>query len=254
MNRSQPEEIYNLTGQSSVALSFEQPVETFESIAVGTLNLLECIRFASRPIKLYNACSSECFGNVGGHPADESTPFHPRSPYAVSKAAAYWQVANYREAYNLFACSGILFNHESPLRPARFVTQKIVSAACRISAGSPEKLVLGDLSIERDWGWAPEYVDAMWRMLQQDQPDDFVIATGRTHPLRDFVDAVFSALKLDWTSHVETSRELMRPTEILSSRANPTKAKEKLGWQAHYQLPDIARMMIDAFTNASEGS
>jgi GDPmannose 4,6-dehydratase len=175
-----PDEIYNLAGQSSVGLSFDQPVETLESISVGTLNLLEAIRFIGSPMKLYSAGSSECFGNTGGEPADEETPFRPRSPYAVAKATAFWEVANYREAYNLFACTGILFNHESTLRPERFVTQKIVKSACRIAAGSKEKLHLGNISISRDWGWAPEYVEAMWQILQQQKPDDFVIATGET--------------------------------------------------------------------------
>ena len=173
-----PDEIYNLAGQTSVGLSFEQPVETLVSIATGTLNLLEAIRFTGSNIKFYNAGSSECFGDTNGIAADENTPFRPRSPYAVAKSAAHWEVANYREAYKLFACTGVLFNHESPLRPARFVTKKIISTACRIANGSDEKLKLGNLDISRDWGWAPEYVDAMWRMLQQDKPDDYVIATG----------------------------------------------------------------------------
>ncbi len=161
LTKIDPDEVYNLAGQSSVGLSFEQPVETLESVATGTLNLLEAIRFLGKPIKLYNAGSSECFGDLGEDTADETTPFRPRSPYGVAKATAFWQVANYREAYGLFACSGILFNHESPLRPERFVTQKIVSTACRIAAGSLEKLFLGNMSIQRDWGWAPEYVEAM---------------------------------------------------------------------------------------------
>lgn len=172
LTKVQPDEIYNLAGQSSVGLSFDQPVETLESISVGTLNLLEAIRFLDRPIKLYNAGSSECFGNTDGQPANEETPFRPRSPYAVAKATAFWEVANYREAYNLFACTGILFNHESPLRPERFVTQKIIKSVCRIAAGSNEKLHLGNISIARDWGWAPEYVEAMWLMLQQDRAVD----------------------------------------------------------------------------------
>src|SRR5512136_2990243 len=167
-----PDEIYNLAGQSSVGLSFDQPVETLESISVGTLNILEAIRFIGREIKLYNSGSSECFGNTGGNPADEETPFRPRSPYAVAKATAFWEVANYRESYNMFACTGILFNHESPLRPERFVTKKIVRAACRIAAGSCDKLHLGNISIARDWGSAEEYVEAMWLMLQQEQPED----------------------------------------------------------------------------------
>ena len=179
ISKVEPDEIYNLAGQTSVGLSFDQPVETLESIATGTLNFLEAIRFINAPIKFYNAGSSECFGDQGDRPSDENTPFRPRSPYAVAKSTAHWQVANYREAYDIFACSGILFNHESPLRPKRFVTQKIVSTACRIAKGSKHKLHLGNISVKRDWGWAPEYVTAMHLMLQQEQADDYVIATGQ---------------------------------------------------------------------------
>jgi GDPmannose 4,6-dehydratase len=246
IDKVQPDEIYNLAGQTSVGLSFEQPVETMESITVGTLNLLEAIRFSKANIKLYNAGSSECFGNTGDRAADETTPFRPRSPYAVAKAAAFWEVANYREAYDLFACSGILFNHESPLRPQRFVTQKIVKAACRIAQGVNEKLYLGNLSVQRDWGWAPEYVQAMYQMLQQPQPDDYVIATGKTHSLEDFVAEVFSNLNLNWQDHVVTDLSLLRPTDIAKSQGNPAKAKQQLGWQSHYQMPDIVRGMIEA--------
>ena len=239
----QPDEIYNLAGQSSVGLSFEQPVETLESISVGTLNLLEAIRFLGRPVRLYSAGSSECFGNTDGQPADESTPFRPRSPYAVAKATAFWEVANYREAYNLFACTGILFNHESPLRPERFVTQKIIKAAQRIAAGSTEKLHLGNISIARDWGWAPEYVEAMWLMLQQDRPEDYVVATGETRTLQEFVSESFSSVGLDWEAHVVTDPTLLRPSEIMVSRANPTKASERLGWQARNKMRDVVRVM-----------
>jgi GDPmannose 4,6-dehydratase len=242
----QPDEVYNLAGQTSVGLSFEQPVETLESISVGTLNLLEAIRFIGKPIKLYNAGSSECFGDTGDRAADENTPFRPRSPYGVAKAAAFWQVANYREAYGLFACSGILYNHESPLRPARFVTQKIVSTACRIAQGSPEKLHLGNISIQRDWGWAPEYVEAMYLMLQQDRPDDYVIATGESRKLEDFVAAAFDSVGLDWHDYVVTDASLLRPTDIAIGRGNPAKAREKLNWQAQYKMDDVARMMIKA--------
>ena len=245
LKKVRPDEVYNLAGQSSVGLSFDQPVESFESISIGTLNLLEAIRFLEAPIKIYNAGSSECFGNTDGHPADELTPFRPRSPYAVAKAAAFWQMANYREAYGLFACSGLLFNHESPLRPQRFVTRKIVSAACRIAAGMNEKLELGNISVERDWGWAPEYVEAMWLMLQQDTPDDYVIATGETNRLEDFVDGVFTPLGLNWREHVETNQNLFRPTDILTVRANPGKAALKLGWEARYKMRDVARMMVE---------
>lgn len=246
LNRIRPDEIYNLGGQSSVGLSFEQPVETFESISVGVLNLLEALRILELPARLYNAGSSECFGNTGGEPATEETLFAPRSPYAVAKAAAFWQVANYREAYDLHACSGLLFNHESPLRPARFVTRKIVKGACAIAAGEADKLRLGNISVQRDWGWAPEYVDAMWRMLQRDAPEDFVIATGETHSLSEFVAEVFGNLGLDWRKHTEHDDSLMRPSDIEKSFANPGKAERLLGWKAKYRMRDVAKMMVEA--------
>ncbi len=242
----EPDEIYNLAGQSSVGLSFEQPVETLESISIGVLNLLEAIRFTGRKIKFYNAGSSEIFGDTNGLAANENTPFSPRSPYAVGKASAYWIVANYREAYGLFACTGILFNHESPLRPARFVTRKIISTACRIAAGSRETLKLGNISIARDWGWAPEYVDAMWRMLQMPTPEDFVIATGDLRQLEDFIALTFSSLQLDWRDFVESDPALLRPSDILKGFGDPAKALKLLGWQARYRLEDIIGMMIDA--------
>jgi GDPmannose 4,6-dehydratase len=246
LNQAHPEEIYNLAGQSSVALSFEQPVETLESITVGTLNLLESIRFLDRGIRFYNAGSSECFGDTGDLGADENTPFRPRSPYAVAKAAAFWEVANYREAYGLYACSGILFNHESTLRPERFVTRKIVRAACRIAAGQQKKLKLGNLAVQRDWGWAPEYVDAMWRMLQQGRADDYVIATGETSRLEDFVAEAFRLVGLDWRDHVESDPTLLRPTDLRVGRANPAKARERLGWTATSRMKDVVQQMVEA--------
>ncbi len=248
----EPDEIYNLAGQSSVGLSFQLPVETLESIATGTLNLLEAIRFTGAPIKFYNAGSSECFGDIGDCAAEENTPFRPRSPYAVAKSTAFWQVANYREAYGLFACSGILFNHDSPLRPERFVTQKIISAACQIGNGSPEKLQLGNISIERDWGWAPEYVEAMYLMLQQDNPSDYVIATGSSYKLEDLVAEAFKYFNIDWQDHVISDSSLLRPTDLAISRGNPSKAKEILGWQAQYKMPDIVKMMIEAKLNTKK--
>lgn len=251
LTKTKPDEVYNLAGQSSVALSFEQPVETLESITVGTLNLLESIRFVDQPIRFYNAGSSECFGDTGGVPADENTPFHPRSPYAVAKAAAFWEVANYREAYGIYACSGILFNHESPLRPERFVTQKVVAAVSRIAAGSRERLQLGNLAIQRDWGWAPEYVEAMWLMLQQSAADDYVIATGQTHSLAAFVNEAFRLHGLDWREHVEISSEFLRPTDILVGCANPSRARERLGWVAKSGMPDVVRMMAELPANSS---
>ena len=246
----QPDEIYNLAGQSSVSLSFEQPVETQESIYLGTLNLLEAIRFTGKAIKLYNASSSECFGDLGGQPATEETAFRPRSPYAVAKSAAFWQVSNYREAYNIFACSGILFNHESPLRPERFVTQKIVRSAYRIAKGRQQKLQLGNIEIQRDWGWAPEYVEAMYRMLQRESPEDFVIATGQTRKLQDFVATAFAAVGLDWRDHTTTDQTLYRPTEIMIGRGDASKAAEKLGWKPKYKMDEVVRMMVKATAEA----
>lgn len=242
----EPDEIYNLAGQSSVGLSFEQPVETLESISIGVLNLLEAIRFSKKNIKFYNAGSSEVFGDTHGTPATETTPFHPQSPYAVAKASAHWIVSNYRDAYGLFACTGILFNHESPLRPTRFVTRKIVSTACRIANGSNETLKLGNISISRDWGWAPEYVEAMWKMLQLEKPDDFVVATGSSRKLEDFIQLTFSALQLDWRDHVQSDPSLLRPSDILEGLADPAKAYNVLGWKAKFQLEDILRLMVEA--------
>ncbi|HIK11984.1 MAG TPA: GDP-mannose 4,6-dehydratase [Oscillatoriaceae cyanobacterium M33_DOE_052] len=246
LNKIQPDEVYNLAGQSSVGLSFEQPVETLDSIATGTLNLLEAIRFIGAPIKLYNAGSSECFGDTSEGSAIENTPFRPRSPYAVAKAAAFWEVANYREAYGLFACSGILFNHESTLRPQRFVTQKIAAAAAKIARGEQQKLYLGNTDIKRDWGWAPEYVEAMYLMLQQDQPDDYVICTGESNKLEDFVAAAFACVNLDWREHVVIDKSLYRPTDIAVGRGHPAKAREVLGWQAKSKMQDVVRMMVEA--------
>lgn len=245
--RVKPDEVYNLAGQSSVGLSFEQPVETLESISVGTLNLLEAIRFSNLPIRFYNAGSSECFGDTGSIPADEQTPFRPRSPYGVAKAAAFWQVANYREAYQLHASTGILFNHESPLRPERFVTQKIVATACRIADGSTETLTLGNIDIARDWGWAPDYVVAMWQMLQQEHADDYVIATGHTTKLRDFIRVVFEAVGLNWEEHVETDSSFFRPTDIAEGHADPAKAAQQLGWQATLTMQDVGRQMVAGY-------
>lgn len=252
VQKTQPDEIYNLSGQSSVGLSFGQPVETLESIAIATLNLLEVIRLCNAPIRFYNAASSECFGDVSKQPADEVTPFHPRSPYAMAKATSFWEVANYREAYGLYACSGLLFNHESPLRPQRFVTKKVVAGACRMAAGDRTPLVLGDLSIQRDWGWAPEYVVAMHRMLQMETPEDFVVCTGHTHSLEEFVQAAFSEVGLDWRKLVRSDPSIRRPSDIHVSRGNPKKAKEVLGWEAQYKMADVVRMMVKAQIEAGD--
>jgi len=252
LTRSQPDEVYFLAGQSSVGLSFDQPVETLESITVGTLNMLEAIRFLGGKIKLYHASSSECFGNVGQHSANEATPFHPRSPYAVAKASAHWMVVNYREAYGLFACNGILFNHESPLRPARFVTRKIVDGAVRIAAGSNEKLALGRLDIVRDWGFAPEYVDAMWRMLQLDKPCDLVIATGSSASLEDFVRIAFLSVGLNWSEHVVSDQRFFRPSDIDWSQGDPELARKVLGWEAKTRMPAVVELMVEAARSSSD--
>jgi GDPmannose 4,6-dehydratase len=246
INRVEPTEIYNLAGQSSVGLSFGQPAVTMESNAIGTLNMLEAIRMLGGGIRFYNACSSECFGNTEGGPADESTPFRPRSPYAIAKAASFWQVSNYRESYGLFACSGILFNHESPLRPPHFVSSKVVDAANRIKDGSIEKLKLGRLDVRRDWGWAPEYVEAMAAMLTLDRPEDFVIATGESHTLEELVEVAFQCVGLDWRGYVETDPSLFRPTDLSVSLGNPAKAEKVLKWKAKTRMSGVIRKMMAA--------
>jgi len=250
----QPDEVYNLAGQTSVGLSFLHPFETLESISVGTLNILEILRYHKLQTKFYNASSSECFGETDSSPANENTPFRPRSPYAVAKAAAFWQVANYREAYNLFACSGILFNHDSPLRPKRFVTKKIIDAVCKIAKGNPEKLVLGNISVSRDWGWAPEYVNAMYLILQQEKPDDFVVATGKTISLKDFVEKAFSYFNLDFRDYLIYDNDLLRPSDILYSSGNASKAEKILGWKADTLVDDVIIKMIESEMNDTHSS
>ncbi len=245
IKESLPDEIYYLAGQSSVALSFKKPAETLNSNILGILNVLEACRLMDKEIRIYYAGSSECFGDTRGLAATEKTPFHPQSPYAVAKTSAFWLVNNYRTAYNLFICTGILFNHESPLRPKSFVTQKIVLTAHRIANGSDEKLELGRLDISRDWGWAPEYVEAMWLMLQKKSSEDFVIATGQTHSLEEFVEEVFTQLGLNWQNHVEINNALMRPTDIAISKADPSKAMQKLDWKAKYKMREVVQMMIE---------
>lgn len=243
---AQPDEIYNLAGQSSVGLSFSQPAETMESIATGTLNLLEAIRFLGRPVRFYNAGSSECFGDTGGEPATEDTPFRPRSPYAVAKASAHNLVASYRDAYALHCSTGILFNHESPLRPDRFVTQKIVRGAVAVASGRQKSIKLGNLDIARDWGWAPDYVEAMWMMLQQATPTDYVIATGRTVSLRYFVECAFARVGLDWREHVESDESLKRPSDIAYGGARPERAHLQLGWKARWDVDQVVEAMVGA--------
>ena len=247
-----PDQIYNLAGQSSVAISFDQPHETLKSIEMGTLNILESIRLFGKEIKLYNACSSECFGDTGSTVADETTPFQPRSPYAVAKAESYWMVATYREAYNIFACSGILFNHESPLRPDNFVTQKIVQAVVEISKGNSQKLTLGNIDIVRDWGWAPEYVEAMHLIVENNVAEDFVVATGSTHSLKDFLSIAFSYFDLDWQEYVEIDEALYRPSDISFNRGNPKKINSVLGWSSTFTLENIVFAMISERLNYAQ--
>jgi GDPmannose 4,6-dehydratase len=213
---------------------------------LGILNVLEACRFLSRKIRVYNACSGEVFGNTCGNAADENTPHSPSSPYAVAKSSAFMLVKNYREAYGLHASSGILFNHESPLRAERFVTQKVISGVRAIRAGLENQLVLGRIDVERDWGWADEYVNAMWLMMQQPEPDDYVIATGKSYALRYFIELAFSSVGLDSKDRIISSDQLFRPKDIESSMANPSKARQKLGWESKMQLPEIVyRMMHD---------
>jgi len=240
-----PDEIYNLAGQSSVGLSFEQPVETLESITIGTLNILESIRFSNTGIKFYNAGSSECFGDTKDYAADENTLFQPRSPYAVAKSTAFWLVNNYRESYNINASTGILFNHESPLRPDRFVTKKIIKTACQILKNKSLQLKLGNLEISRDWGWAPEYVEAMWLMLQCEKPEDYVIATGESNSLKDFIKITFEYLNLNFDEHVVSDDSLFRPSDLKIGRADPTKAEKKLGWKAKSKMKQVIEKMIE---------
>jgi GDPmannose 4,6-dehydratase len=241
-----PLEIYNLSAQSSVGLSFEQPIETLNSIVNATLNLLEAIRLMGGEMRLYNASSSEMYGDTASRPADENTFFRPHSPYGVSKAAAHWLVENYRKAYGLFACSGIMFNHESPLRNERFVTQKIVRTAVDIRRGAARKLTLGNLAVVRDWGWAPEYVEAMWLMLQQHTPEDYVIATGNAASLEEFTKTAFEQVDLDWRDYVDHDPGLLRPYEVDYTVGKPGRAAERLLWTARLTMPEIVTKLVDA--------
>ncbi len=238
------DEIYNLAGQSSVGVSFAEPRETFESIAVVTVNLLEAMRLTSMKTRFFTAGSGECFGDTSGAPADEKRAFQPNDPYGSAKDAAFWEVAGYRDAFASFACTGILFNHESLLRPRRFVTRKITSAVKRIAAGERESLRLGDISIRRDWGWAPEYVEAMWLMLQRAKPDDFVLCTGELHSLEEFVSVAFESAGLDWRDHVVVDKSLFRPTDSAQNYGDPSKARVELGWSAKSKMSDVVTMMM----------
>ena len=238
-----PDEIYNLSGLSSVAKSFRKNKETFKSIVDTNSYILE-ILIKNKQIKYYNACSSECFGDTGDERANEKTKFKPLSPYAIAKSTAYWTSNMYKKVYNIYACSGILFNHESHIRPNYFVTKKIISSAYRISLGSNEKLELGDLSVVRDWGWAPEYVEAMWLMLQQESPENYVIATGRSHSLKQFVQIVFEEFNLDWKKYIHINKKFIRDNELKNSKANPSLVWQKLGWKAKTDFKNLIKKLI----------
>jgi GDPmannose 4,6-dehydratase len=249
LDEVQPDEVYNLAAQSHVRLSFDLPIHTGDVTGLGVLRLLEAIRKhrekSGRDVRFYQASSSEMFGQSAESPQSERTPFHPRSPYACAKVYGYWQTINYREAYDMFACNGILFNHESPHRGKDFVTRKITRAAVRIKLGRQKELALGNIDAQRDWGYAGDYVEAMWRMLQHDQPDDYVIATGQTHSVRDFLDEAFGHLDLDWHDFVKTDTKFLRPSEVDTLCGDATKAREALGWEPKVDFASLVRMMID---------
>jgi len=247
----QPDEVYHLGAQSHVRVSFDIPEYTFDVTAGGTLRILEAMRESGLEARFYQASSSEMFGAAPA-PQSEATTFHPRSPYAVSKVAAYWAVVNYREAYGMFAANGILFNHESPRRGETFVTRKITRAVARIKAGLQSKLYLGNLDAKRDWGYARDYVEAMWLMLQADEPDDFVIATGTSHSVREFLEASFERAGLDWEPHVEIDPRYFRPSEVDDLRGDPAKARERLGWEPKVGFDELVAIMVDADVAALE--
>ncbi|MDR0946005.1 MAG: GDP-mannose 4,6-dehydratase [Bifidobacteriaceae bacterium] len=245
MEQIQPAEVYNLAAQSHVRVSFDEPEYTGDVVAIGTTRLLEAIRFSKVHCRYYQASSSEMFG-AAAPPQNEDTAFHPRSPYAAAKVYSYWMTRNYREGYGLFACNGILFNHESPRRGNTFVTRKITRAAARIKAGVQDKLFMGNLDAKRDWGYAPEYVEAMWRMLQQDEPGDYVVATGETHSVAEFLDFAFGRVDLDWHDHVVFDERYIRPTEVDCLIGDPAKAKAVLGWEAKVKAKRLAEIMVDS--------
>jgi len=246
ISNHKPDEIYFLSGQSSVGLSFKLPFETMESIVVSLQNLLEVVRMLSLDCKIYNACSSECFGDNGTNMVTESSSFSPLSPYAVAKCTSFWQISTYRKAYDMFACSGILFNHESPLRHERFVTQKIISFVKNIKfSNAKEKLHLGNLDVIRDWGWAPEYVDAMYRMLQQDAPSDYIIASGKSYSLQDFVKYSFEKNDLNWKDYLVQDEQFLRPSELNCIYADPSKAEKELGWKAENDMRRVIDKMFE---------
>ena len=244
--RLEPDEIYHLAAQSHVRVSFDIPEYTGDVTGIGTIRILEAIRETGLKTKFYQASSSEMYGKARDIPQSETTPFYPRSPYGAAKVYSYWVTVNYRESYGMFACNGILFNHESPRRGETFVTRKITRAAAHIKAGLQDKLYLGNLDAKRDWGYAKEYVEAMWLMLQQDQPDDYVIATGETHSVGQFLEEAFSYAGLDWRKHVEVDPKYYRPAEVDLLVGDSRKAKKKLGWEAKTKFKNLVRLMMDA--------
>jgi len=244
--RIQPDEVYHLAAQSHVRVSFDIPEYTGDVTALSTVRILEAIRETGVNSKFYQASSSEMFGKVQETPQRETTPFYPRSPYGAAKLYAHWVTVNYRESYDIFACSGILFNHESPRRGETFVTRKITRAVARIKAGLQKKLYLGNLDAKRDWGYAREYVDAMWLMLQQDKPDDYVIATGETHSVEEFLTEAFSRVNLDWREYVELDPKYLRPAEVDLLTGDASKAKRLLGWESKVTFTELVRLMVDA--------
>ncbi|MFZ2146915.1 MAG: GDP-mannose 4,6-dehydratase [Sedimentisphaerales bacterium] len=252
INEIQPDEVYNLGAQSHVRVSFDMPIYTADADALGTLRLLEAIRSSDKAAKFYQASSSEMYGKVVETPQTEKTPFYPRSPYGCAKAYSFWQTVNYREAYGLFTCNGILFNHESPRRGETFVTRKITRAATRIKFGLQDKLFLGNLDAKRDWGFAGDYVEAMWLMLQQDKPDDYVVATGESHSVREFVDEVFGYLDLDWQKYVEIDPRYLRPSEVDYLQGDASKAKKVLKWEPKVTFKELAKMMTEADMKIAE--
>jgi GDPmannose 4,6-dehydratase len=246
LTRVRPDEVYNLAAQSHVKVSYDQPAYTVQVVALGAMNLLEAIRDLGLPIRYYQASSSEQYGKVVETPQSEKTPFYPRSPYACAKVYAHWQTVNYREAYEIFACNGVLFNHESPRRGETFVTRKITRAATRIKEGLQKKLFLGNLDAKRDWGFAGDYVEAMWLMLQHDMPDDYVISTGETHSVREFLDEVFGLLGLNWQEHVEVDARYFRPAEVDLLLGDSGKARRVLGWKPKITFKELAKLMTEA--------
>lgn len=246
LRRSQATEVYNLAAMSFVGSSFQQPVATGEYTALSVARMLEAIRLAEAPVRFYQASTSEMFGKVQAVPQSETTPFYPRSPYGVAKLYGHWITVNFRESYDMFACSGILFNHESPRRGVEFVTRKISLAVAKIALGMQKNLTLGNLDAKRDWGFAGDYVDAMWRMLQQATPEDYVIATGETHSVREFVEAAFTVVNIaDWESYVQTDPRFIRPAEVDLLIGDATKARSQLGWEPRVAFPELVKMMVE---------